>query len=39
MMDGDVEQKPADNSEPLFARINHRPTRLYQIMLENRRKV
>ena len=39
MMDGDEEPKPADNSETLFARINHRLTRLYQIMQENRRKV
>lgn len=39
MMDGDEEPKPTDNSETLFARINHRLTRLYQIMLENRRKV
>ena len=31
MMDGDEEPKPADNSETLFARINHRLTRLYQI--------
>ena len=39
MMDGDEEPKPADNSETLFARINHRLIRLYQIMQENRRKV
>ena len=39
MMDGDEKPKPADNSETLFARINHRLTRLYQIMQENRRKV
>ena len=39
MMDGDEEPKPADNSETLFAHINHRLTRLYQIMQENRRKV
>lgn len=39
MMDGDEEPKPTDNSETLFARINHRLTRLYQIMQENRRKV
>lgn len=39
MIDGDEEPKPTDNSETLFARINHRITRLYQIMQENRRKV
>ena len=39
MMDGDEEPKPTDNSETLFARINHRLTRLYQIMQENCRKV
>ena len=43
MMDGDEEPKPtdnsADNSETLFARVNHRLTRLYQIMQGNRRKV
>ena len=39
MMEGDEEPKPTDNSETLFARINHRLTRLYQIMQENRRKV
>lgn len=39
MMEGDEEPKPADSSETLFARINHRLTRLYQIMQENRRKV
>lgn len=39
MIDGDEEPKPTDNSETLFARINHRLTRLYQIMQENRRKV
>ena len=39
MMDGDEEPKPTDNSETLFARINHRLTRLYQIMQANRRKV
>ncbi len=39
MIDGDGEPKPADNSETLFARINHRLTRLYQIMQENHRKV
>ena len=39
MMDGDEEPKQADNSETLFARINHRLIRLYQIMQENRRKV
>ena len=39
MMDGDEEPKPTDNSETLFARINHRLTRLYQIMQGNRRKV
>ena len=39
MMDGDEEPNPTDNSKPLFARINPRLTRLYQIMQENRRKV
>ena len=39
MMDGDEEPKQTDNSETLFARINHRLTRLYQIMQGNRRKV
>ena len=39
MIDGDEEPKQADNSETLFARVNHRLTRLYQIMQENRRKV
>lgn len=39
MMDGDEEPKPTDNSETLFARINHRLTRLYQIMQGNSRKV
>ena len=39
MIDGDEEPKQTDNSETLFARINHRLTRLYQIMQENRRKV
>jgi len=39
MIDGDGKPKPADNSETLFARINHRLTRLYQIMQENHRKV
>ena len=39
MIDGDEEPKQTDNSETLFARINHRLTRLYQIMQGNRRKV
>ena len=39
MIDGDEEPKPTDNSETLFARVNHRLTRLYQIMQGNRRKV
>ena len=39
MMNGDEEPEPADNSETLFARINHRLTRLYQIMRVNRHKV
>ena len=39
MMDGDEEPKQTDNSETLFARVNHRLTRLYQIMQGNRRKV
>lgn len=39
MIDGDEEPKQTDNSETLFARINHRLTRLYQIMQGNRCKV
>ena len=39
MIDGDEEPKPTDNSETLFARINHRLTRLYQIMREKRHRV
>ena len=39
MIDGDEEPKQTDNSETLFARINHRLTRLYQIMQGNSRKV
>ena len=39
MINGDKEPKQTDNSETLFARINHRLTRLYQIMQENRLKV
>lgn len=39
MTDGSEEPNLTDDSEPLFARINHRLTRLYQIMRENRRKV
>ena len=39
MIDGDKEPKRAEDSETLFARINHRLTRLYQIMQENRHKV
>ena len=39
MIDNDKEPKRADDSETLFARINHRLTRLYQIMQENQRKV
>lgn len=39
MIDGDKEPKRAKDSETLFARINHRLTRLYQIMQENRHKV
>ena len=39
MMNGDEEPEPADNSETLFARINHRLTRLYQIMREIRHRV
>ena len=39
MMDGNEEPKQTDNNETLFARINHRLTRLYQIMQANRRKV
>ena len=39
MMNGDEEPEPADNSETLFARINHRLTRLYQIMREKRHRV
>ena len=39
MIDGDKEPKQTDDSEPFFVRISYRPTRLYQIMQENRRKV
>ena len=39
MMDGDEEPESVDNNETLFARINYRLTRLYQIMRENRHKV
>lgn len=39
MMDGGGAPTAADNSETLFARIDHRLIRLYQILQENRRKV
>lgn len=39
MIDGAEEPSQTVNSETLFARINHRLSRLYQIMQENRRKV
>lgn len=39
MIDGKEEPEIIDDSETLLARINHRLSRLYQIMQENRRKV
>lgn len=39
MIDGNEELQKSDDSETLFARINHRLIRLYEIMQENRRKV
>lgn len=39
MIDGTAEPKSTDDSETLLARINHRLSRLYQIMQENQRKV
>lgn len=39
MIDGKEEPAIIDDSETLLARINHRLSRLYQIMQENRRKV
>lgn len=39
MIDGNEELQKSNDSETLFARINHRLTRLYGIMQENRRKV
>ncbi len=39
MIDGNEEPEIIDDSETLLARINHRLSRLYQIMQENQRKV
>ena len=39
MIDGKEEPEIIDDSETLLARINHRLSRLYQIMQKNRRKV
>ena len=39
MIDGTAEPESTDDSETLLARINHRLSRLYQIMQENQRKV
>lgn len=39
MIDGKEEPEIIDDGETLLARINHRLSRLYQIMQENRRKV
>ena len=39
MIDGKEEPAIIDDSETLLARINHRLSRLYQIMQENQRKV
>ena len=38
MIDGKEEPEIIDDSETLLARINHRLSRLYQIMQENQRK-
>lgn len=39
MIDGNEELQKSNDSEALFARINHRLIRLYEIMQENRHKV
>ena len=39
MIDGNEELQKSNDSETLFARINHRLIRLYEIMQENRHKV
>lgn len=39
MIDGNEELQRSNDSETLFARINHRLIRLYEIMQENRHKV
>ena len=39
MIDGNEELQKSNDSETLFARINHRLIRLYEIMQENRYKV
>lgn len=39
MIDGKEEPEIIDDSETLLARLNHRLSRLYQIMQENQRKV
>lgn len=39
MIDGNEELQKSNDSETLFARINYRLTRLYEIMQENRHKV
>ena len=39
MIDGNEELQKSNESETLFARINHRLIRLYEIMQENRHKV
>lgn len=39
MIDGKEEPEIIDDRETLLARINHRLSRLYQIMQENRRRV
>ena len=39
MISGNEEPEELQDSETLFARINHRLSRLYSIMQENRQKV
>lgn len=39
MIDGNEELQKSNDSETLFARVNHRLIRLYEIMQENRHKV
>ena len=39
MIDGNEELQKSNDSETIFARINHRLIRLYEIMQENRHKV